>query len=323
MLHLIDPLPEKPPIFDTVLHLGAGPDFEESLYGKLPAKNYILVEADPEVAERLRDQAPDANFRVIESLLTGKECQQTFRRFSLSSLNGVFPLGALQALYPRAREVGSISLDSRTLSSLLDKLNLAPGGVNALILDLPGLESDLLESSLKMITKQFDWILVSGAGEPRMEGARPLSDALKLLQGNYFTLLRHDATSNPLTPCAILQRNTLALESESLRKERDALIKAKDEQAKLASERQSALEAAVKAKDEQAKLASERQSALEAAVKERDALKKTAGDRAARIAELEAQVADQAERQKQIDEQMIRAETQLEMLKEFMKPAFQ
>ena len=94
-------------------------------------------------------------------------------------------------------------------------------------------------------------------------------------------------------------------------------------QVQLASERQSALEAAVKAKEEQAKLASERQSALEAAVKERDALKKTASDRAARIAELEAQVSDQAERQKQIDEQMIRAETQLEMLKEFMQPAFQ
>ena len=94
-------------------------------------------------------------------------------------------------------------------------------------------------------------------------------------------------------------------------------------QVQLASERQSALEAAVKAKEEQTKLASERQSALEAAAKERDALKKTASDRAGRIAELEAQVSDQAERQKQIDEQMIRAETQLEMLKEFMQPAFQ
>jgi hypothetical protein len=112
MLHLIDTLPENPPVFDTVLHFGAGPDFEESLYGKLPAKNYILVDADPEVAERLRDQAPGSHFRVIESLLTSKECHQTFRRFSLSSLNGVFSLGALQALYPRAREVGSISLGS-------------------------------------------------------------------------------------------------------------------------------------------------------------------------------------------------------------------
>jgi hypothetical protein len=69
---------------------------------------------------------------------------------------------------------------------------------------------------------------------------------------------------------------------------------------------------------------------LEACTKERDTLgnqrdqlKQTAGERASRIAELEAQVADQAERQKLIDEQMVRAESQLEMLKQFLQPAFQ
>jgi hypothetical protein len=53
---------------------------------------------------------------------------------------------------------------------------------------------------------------------------------------------------------------------------------------------------------------------------ERDQLKKTAADRANRIAELEAQIADQAERHKLIHEQIFRAETQLEMLKEFLQP---
>jgi chromosome segregation ATPase len=52
---------------------------------------------------------------------------------------------------------------------------------------------------------------------------------------------------------------------------------------------------------------------------ERDALKKTASDRALRIAELKAQVADQAERQKQIDEEMAKAEGQLDMLKDLLR----
>ena len=52
--------------------------------------------------------------------------------------------------------------------------------------------------------------------------------------------------------------------------------------------------------------------------KERDALKKTATDRAMRIAELEAQVADQAERQRLIDEEMAKAEGQLDMLKDLL-----
>jgi chromosome segregation ATPase len=67
-----------------------------------------------------------------------------------------------------------------------------------------------------------------------------------------------------------------------------------------------------------ATLASER----DAFAAERDQLKKTVADRSSRIAELEAQTADQAERQIQIDEQMVRAEAQLEMLKDFMRPSF-
>jgi hypothetical protein len=59
----------------------------------------------------------------------------------------------------------------------------------------------------------------------------------------------------------------------------------------------------------------------DATAKERDALKKTASERAIRIAELEAQVADQAERQRQIDEEMAKADGQLEMLKDLLRPA--
>jgi hypothetical protein len=54
-------------------------------------------------------------------------------------------------------------------------------------------------------------------------------------------------------------------------------------------------------------------------IRDRDQNKKTANDRSARIAELEAQVADQAELQKLIDEQMARADAQLELLKDFMR----
>jgi hypothetical protein len=55
---------------------------------------------------------------------------------------------------------------------------------------------------------------------------------------------------------------------------------------------------------------------------ERDALKKTVSDGAMRIAELEAQVADQAERQRKIDEEMIKVEGQLDVLKDFLRPNF-
>ena len=150
----------------------------------------------------------------------------------------------------------------------------------------------------------------------------------------YRGVLRREATAKAKikefteeNELLLLQLHQVQEELESYFLKNKDLISERDElalrQASLSSERQSALEAAVKAKDEQAKLASERQSALEAAVKAKDEQAKLASERAARIAKLEAQVADQAEHQKQIDEQMIRAEAQLEMLKKFLQPAFQ
>jgi chromosome segregation ATPase len=61
-------------------------------------------------------------------------------------------------------------------------------------------------------------------------------------------------------------------------------------------------------------------SERDAKANERDALKKIASDRAMRIAELEAQVADQANRQKQITEEMAKTEGQIEMLKDLLAP---
>lgn len=111
--------------------------------------------------------------------------------------------------------------------------------------------------------------------------------------------------------------------------EKASLFSNNEELAKLAQERQSALETAEKHLAAAKAQAAETEKKLievaterDASIKERDQHKKTASDRASRIAELEAQVSDQAERQKLIDERMIRAETQLEMLKEFVQPAF-
>jgi chromosome segregation ATPase len=137
------------------------------------------------------------------------------------------------------------------------------------------------------------------------------------------------------------EQTKLASERQS---ELEAALKAKEEQTKLASERQTTLEAlrkeleASKASgaevekkraevagqlDVRSKERDQARMERDNLTKERDTVKKTASDRATRIAALEAQIADQAERQKQIDEQMVRAETQLEMLKEFLQPAFQ
>lgn len=344
MQHLIDSLGVTPPIFDTVLHLGAGPFFQESLYEAISANNFILVEANPDFVKTLRLQAPNSTFQVLEHLVGEMEKSQIYRRFSLPSLNGIFPLGEVQRIYPRAVEVGSQAMDAKPVVKLLETLNLKNDGKNALLFDVPGLESSLLESDIEKLAGYFDWIFVFGAGEPHMEGAKPLSETIKILQRYHYSLLAHDAARNPILPSAIFHRNALAVEKEMLQAQCAVFTKERDEQAKMAAERQVLLVGVTKELeaskasgadlekkraelagqlDARTKERDEARTERDAHLRERDNLKKTVAERAARIAELEAQVADQAERQKQIDEQMLRAETQLEMLKEFLKPAFQ
>ena len=119
------------------------------------------------------------------------------------------------------------------------------------------------------------------------------------------------------------KRADLAAQLEARTKERDVLGTERDE---LKKDLEASKAQAAETEKGRADLAAQ----LEARMKERDSLgnerdqlNRTAGERASRIAELEAQVADQAERQKLIDEQMVRAESQLEMLKQFLQPAFQ
>jgi hypothetical protein len=491
MLHAIPHLKNKMPVFESLLHLGAGPVFFGALYGEIPAKEFLLVEADPEAAETLRAAAGALPGRVVECLVAARDGNHTFRRFSLPSLNGLLPLGPLQTIYPRVRETGSLPLQGRALPQLLESVAVSTTSPHALYFDLPGQEADLLETCAGLLPSRFEWIFVSGAGESRCDGARPLSDTLAILQRHHYEIVHLDPHTNPLVPVAILQCNRMALELEASRREadrlqaerstlvsdkaaldtrlstlvaerdalateheamsteflqfqmelqksqaihsektaeiallskklleaekscealkkeleaskasgaevekkraevagqleklgadkaametrlsalvseRDARTKERDEHSKTSAERQATLEALRKdleaskasgaeVEKKRAEVAGQLEklgadkaametllSALETErdartkerdqvrtekdnlTKERDVLKKTASDRASRIAELEAQVADQAERQKLIDEQMVRAETQLEMLKEFLQPAFQ
>ena len=190
MLELIQSLKGSLPKFDTVIHLGAGPYFREDLYESIPAKHYVLVEADPEHAVELTDSAGGSGaFRIIERLLGPQSGQHSFLRFTFPSLNGLFGLGAIQQIYPRAREIGQITMEACTFSDLLAGLKLDASATNALIFDIPGLEAQLLKNPASQTLKHFDWVFVSGGGKFLMDSATPIEDTLKILGGEHYAVL--------------------------------------------------------------------------------------------------------------------------------------
>jgi chromosome segregation ATPase len=285
-------MPER---FATVIHLGAGPYFDEVLYRDLRADRIILIEADPESATNLRESVKDPRIEVVEQLIAPEEGPHSFHRFTLPSLNGFFAAGEITRLYPRVREVEYLSLDGRTLRSVLSKVKADPDLPNLLILDVTGLESALLRSLHPVDLEHLDWIIICDAAHASlMEGASPLSEGLKILDKWHFSIKAREEESDSASSLLVLGRDHRSMELQELRDQISELTtqlqqanQERDNQTWYAVEReaaledlkkqladaQGALEAAGKAKEEQAKLAAERHVALEALDKELEASK--------------------------------------------------
>jgi hypothetical protein len=285
-------IPDK---FGTVIHLGAGPYFEEELYRDIQADRIVLIEADPSAAEEMRAVCKDPRVEIIEELIAPKEGMHAFHRFTLPSLNGLFAAGEITRIYPRVREVECPSLHGRPLQSVLTRVKRAHDLPNLLMLDVPGLEAALLEGLASGDLEDLDWVFIRGADGSLMEGAKPASEAIRMLEGWHYAIKASDRDTDSTRPQLIMRRDSQSIQIQELK---------------------IALEAAVKARDENA-------NALKSQASEINQLKISSSDRASRITELESQVAEQALRQREIDEQMVRAEAQLEMLKQFMRPSLE
>jgi hypothetical protein len=97
-----------------------------------------------------------------------------------------------------------------------------------------------------------------------------------------------------------------------------ALIQAKDEQARLASERIQQIEELTVAKTEAEKQAGERQKQIAALTQAKDEQVKLAEARLQRIKQLETELADTQARQSILNEEMIKAEAQINLIKELL-----
>jgi len=128
------------------------------------------------------------------------------------------------------------------------------------------------------------------------------------------------------------ERETLTKEQESLLAYQKQLILERDEQARLANERLKEREILTKEqesllayqkqlileRDEQARLANERKTTLEAVQGELSALESQFKKKEARIAQLEAQETETGYRQRLLQEELIKAEAQIELIKDVL-----
>ena len=287
----------------------------ETAHQELATRHTSLVTSEKDLAAKHRQLVTD--FKELEGRYASQRTSQQTQQKNLTEENELL----LLQLHQVQEELEQYFLENRKLQESQQKLK-----------ELEKNHQEVVTRHTSLITSEKDLATRISALEAEHSD---LVTEREALQSDHSSLsILHSSLVAERDDLATRHSSLVtALEEvqgqhSSLSAERDASqIKAKqaeDAWGVLAQERD-ALQARVKEIEGAAGAATkERDQARverEAAAKERDTLKKTVSDRAIRIAELEAQVADQAERQKQIDEGMAKAEGQLEMLKELLRPA--
>ncbi len=144
----------------VIVHVGAGACTELPEYLDLNAKKIVLVEALPDLADKLSEQTIGLSNVVVLNRVLCSNQSDTFYKASSAQFSSLVKEKGVEALLPNVewfelQGVHSISLDE--LSVLPDEF---PQERSALILQLNGAEQSLLtESSLDLICK-FDFVIV-------------------------------------------------------------------------------------------------------------------------------------------------------------------
>jgi FkbM family methyltransferase len=304
---------------DAVLHVGAGTGSELELYRQLRADKVMLVEANPMLADRLRQKIRGSqNIEVTAAAVAdvaGESRLWILNNPRESSL--CRPEGLLRR-YPNLKVTQTISLRTLTLDALIDRLAPAPDGANLLVLEMQGMELAALSTTASEKLQRFLWIAVRSSRERLYEHGAKHSDVDTHLRNCGFATLETSPseTESPLRD-VLFRRDDAQIELTSLRtraKEREGVIESLqrqlDEHSRIILKLRSEIQELTDACAAQSTLAQERLAQLEQVTKSHDQQAKLAADLAVQLQQLttaKEQLAGQAAEGRKEIEQLARA----------------
>jgi FkbM family methyltransferase len=185
MRHLQEPLRRESRFFRNVsgvIHVGANTGQERFLY-RLFGLNVVWIEPIPEVFQALT--AKIARFRgqhALQALVTDRDDGEY--EFNVASNNGasssILDLGMHKDIWPEVGYERTITLRSKTLSSLVAQERIDLDRHDALIMDVQGAELLVLEGATPILPR-FRYVKTEVPDFESYEGCCQLSDIAAFL----------------------------------------------------------------------------------------------------------------------------------------------
>jgi hypothetical protein len=292
----------------------------------------LAIEADDFAFSHLASGLQNhSGWRALKALIGENEAETIFYSASNPNESGLMNPDALRSVWRNLRCLEGRPKSSTALSSVL-RDDCHAEFYNWLTVDC--LPSTRILLGLGGYLEQFEVIdvrIVNHAAGILEDGCtRAECDTLLIPLG--YQMVFVEETTNPMVQRVLYVRGgraSLETYTERLnqqhRLESEQLIQAKAGAEKLAIERAQQAEQATKAKDEQARLAQERQVQIEQLTQAKAAVEKTAGERLQKINELLLEIqnrkvseAELVSRQKLMHDEIVRAEAQLELIKDIL-----
>jgi FkbM family methyltransferase len=133
-----------------ILHVGANVCEEYNEYKKL-TDNIIYIEANPEIVKQVKLNLPEIN--IHQALITDED--NTSYEFKISSNNGqsssILDFNLHKVNHPSVSFIDKIQLESITIDNFITKNGIDKSNINALVLDIQGVELKALKGSKELL----------------------------------------------------------------------------------------------------------------------------------------------------------------------------
>ncbi|XEC97719.1 FkbM family methyltransferase [Paenibacillus tarimensis] len=180
-----------------VIHIGAHEGQEMAAYKAMGIGKVLLIEANPNVYERLRRNVQNiSDVQLVQCAISNYNGTVQLHVTSMDQSISILPLKSHQVLYPFIVETDQLNVECKTLDSLLNELSLSTSDFNILNIDIQGAELLAFEGATNTL-KHIAAILTEINFAELYEGcalARQLDEFLKL-----YGFVRV-ATSTPYHP---------------------------------------------------------------------------------------------------------------------------